>query len=341
MATKPPVQGATGKSAFLVPGATGKSAFPVAGATGKSAFPTATKTPAKKPTTGTTTTVPGGGGITSDDPFGGLVGTDRDAAVAIENVFQSYGISSLAPTIVKYIQDGYSSDTISILLQQTPEYKARFPANDARLKAGLPALSPAEYISTEQSYRQIMSAAGLPTGFYDSSSDFTNFLTADMSPTELQTRVDTASEAIQKAPPETLDYFKQWYSQGDLTAYALDPTVAAPLIEQRIKAAEAGALAAQNGAALTQANAERIGATGQDYGQIQQGVGFISAEGKTDDKLNQMFGGDETQSDLVAEVFENNAAAAVKRSRLASQDRNQFSGSSGQSKTSLTRDSGF
>lgn len=294
------------------------------------------KTTTKAPTTPTT-----GTGATADDPYGGLAGADRDAAVAIGNLFSSYGISTLAPTIVKYIQDGYSSDTISILLQQTPEYKARFPANDARLKAGLPALSPAEYISTEQSYRQIMSAAGLPTGFYDSASDFTTFLTNDMSPTELQTRVDTATEAINKAPPETLNYFNQWYSTGDLVAYALDPSTAAPLVEKRVKAAESAALAAQNGATLTQANAERIGATGDDYAQIQQGVGFISQEGKTDDKLNQMFGGDETQADLVAEVFENNAQSADKRRKLASQDRGQFSGSSGQSKTSLTRDSGF
>lgn len=275
------------------------------------------------------------------DPYAGLTGDNRDAAVALTALFTSYGLGSLAPQIIKMIQQGFSQDTIAVELQQTAEYKQRFPANDARLKAGLPVLSPAEYISTERSYRQIMSAAGLPLGFFDSQDDFTKFIVNDMSPTELQSRVTTASEAVQRAPAETTNYFKQWYSTADMIAYALDPSVAAPLIDKRIKAAEAAALAAQNGLALTQGLGERIGATGASYADIQQGTAFIGAEGKTDKKLNEMYGGSLTTDDLVAEVFESNSAAATKRKKLASQDRGQFSQSSGQSKTSLTTDSGF
>lgn len=277
----------------------------------------------------------------SVDPYGGLTGSNRDAAAALTNLFDQYGLSSLAGTIIKYIKQGYSSDTISVLLQQTDAYKQRFPANAARLKAGLPVLSPAEYLSTEESYRNIMQAAGLPTGFYDQPSDFSNLISSDVSPTELQSRVNTAAEAVNQAPADTLNYFKQFYNTGDLVAYALDPTVAQPLIDKRIKAAEAAALAASNGAALTQANAETIGASGATLSSLQSGVGFISAEGKTDTKLNQMFGGDETQADLVAEVFDNSTAASQKRAKLAGQDKAQFTQSSGQSKATLATDSGF
>jgi hypothetical protein len=105
----------------------------------------------------------------------------RDAATILQNVFAQYGLGSLAGQITGFIQQGYSADAISILLQNTPEYKQRFAANDARLKKGLPALSPAEYIATERSYRQVMSAAGLPLGFYDQTSDFQKFLENDMS----------------------------------------------------------------------------------------------------------------------------------------------------------------
>jgi hypothetical protein len=108
-------------------------------------------------------------------------------------------------------------------LPQTPEYKQRFAANDVRIKAGLPALSPQEYIATERAYRQVMSAAGLPTGFYDQNSDFTNFIAKDISATELKQRVDVATEAVNQAPKESLDYMKQWYNTGDLIAFALDP----------------------------------------------------------------------------------------------------------------------
>lgn len=270
------------------------------------------------------------------DPLAALTGTDRDAAVALTALFTSYGLGTLAPQIIKFIQQGMSSDTISIELQQTKEYKQRFAANDARLKAGLPVLSPADYISTETAYRQVMSAAGLPLGFYDSPSDFQKFLENDVSPTEVKSRVDTVSEAIYNAPPETTNFFKQWYTTGDMIAYALDPKVASPLIEQRLRAAEAGAVAKGQGLNLSQSNAELIGQQGGSLASTQQGLGFIAQEQPTTDKLGQIYGIDETQSDLVKEVFTSDGAAANRRKLLASRERATFAGSGAQAKTSLS-----
>ena len=71
----------------------------------------------------------------------GLTGADRDAAVALTNLFRQYGLESLAPRIVDFIKQGYGPDVITIMLQETPEYKQRFAANDKRVAAGLPALS--------------------------------------------------------------------------------------------------------------------------------------------------------------------------------------------------------
>jgi hypothetical protein len=229
---------------------------------------------------------------TNPDPFGALDGPDRDAAVALQQVFKSYGIETLAPQILKMIQEGLSSDTISIQLQNTKEYKQRFAANDARIKAGLPALSPAEYISTERSYRQVMTEAGLPVGFYDTPADFQKFLEKDISPTEVKGRVDAVAEAINQAPAETVNYFKQFYNTGDMIAYALDPSKAKPLIDKRIKAAEAAATAAANGTNLSQTNAEVIGQAGASLSDIQNGLGFIAQEQRTTDKLSQIYGGD-------------------------------------------------
>lgn len=299
--------------------------------------------PVKKPPPKTTwptehrIKTPPGSGKTSDDPYGGLTGSDRDAAVALTNLFKQYDLGSLSGTIIKYIQDGYSADTISILLQDTPAYKQRFAANQQRLKAGLPVLSPAEYISTERSYRQIMQSAGLPVGFYDSNSDFQNFLANDVSPTEVQSRVNSVSEALNKAPAATKDYFKQWYSTGDMIAYALDPTKASTLINQRIQAAEAAASAKQSGFELSQKNAELIGTQAAGFGDIQSGIGAVGADLASTEKLGDIYNVDYSQDDLVQEVFTNNAAATQKRSRLASAERGTFSGNSGQTSGSLSR----
>lgn len=274
--------------------------------------------------------------IEKADPFGALVGDDRDAAMALTELFKQYGLETLAPQIIKMIQDGFSSDTIAIQLQQTKEYKQRFAANERRVKAGLPALAPNEYLATERSYRQVMSAAGLPIGFYDQNSDFENFLTMDVSPTEVKARVDTVTDAINKAPAATKDYFKQWYGEGDMIAFALDPKRAQPLIDQRIKAAEAAAIAKNQGGYIDQSNAELIGASGASFGDLSTGVGFIASEQKTTDKLSSIYGGENvTTNDLVQEVFQGGNGA--KRKKLASQERATFSGGSGQTKSSLSK----
>ena len=77
------------------------------------------------------------------DPFGGLEGDDRNAYTAILNTLKSYGLESLAPALLKFIQQGYSEDTINVLLQETDAYKQRFAANESRRQKGLPVLSPA------------------------------------------------------------------------------------------------------------------------------------------------------------------------------------------------------
>jgi hypothetical protein len=261
--------------------------------------------------------------------------SQRDAGTILSDLFTQYGLGSLAGVITGYIKQGYSADAITVLLSQTPEYKQRFAANDIRIKKGLPALSPAEYIATERSYRQVMSAAGLPVGFYDSNST-SPFLANDMSPTELKQRVDTATTAVNQAPQEVKDYFGQWYGTGDMIAYALDPAKAEPLIEQRIKAAEAAGVGKTQGVSLTQQQAEGIGSnTNLSLDQIQQGMGFVGQNAASTAKLDQIYGDNVTQDDLVKEVFQNDGQAAQKRQKLASKERAAFNGSGAAGGTAL------
>lgn len=269
--------------------------------------------------------------------YDNLDGVDRDVAIAIVNLFTQYGLESLAPKIVEFVRQGYSSDTISVLLQDTNEYKERFAANADRKKRGLPVLSPAEYLSVENSYRQIMAAAGLPPGFYDSVTDFQGFIGNDLSPTELKSRVDVASEAIYKSDPNTLNYFKQWYSTGDMIAYALDPKRAEPIVERNIKAAQAAATAQAQGIGISRDTAEDLGRVGVTQDQMRTGFGYIGQEYGRAAKLANLYGENYTADDLTSEVFLDDANAANKRRKLASAERGSFGGSSGQSKSSLSR----
>lgn len=299
----------------------------------------AAKVSSTAPSTSTTTTSPFEG-VTAGSKVSASEVQVQNASDALQSLFNSYGLSSLSGEIIKLAQQGLGADSIALQLQQTDAYKQRFSANSVRIKNGLNALSPAEYIATERAYRQIMSSAGLPLGFYDQQSDFQKFLEMDISPTELQTRVNAATEAINQAPAGTLDYARQWYGTGDLVAYALDPERATALVEKRLKAAEAAALAARNGAGVSQGLAEEIGAQGLSLAQMQAGFGDVGQLFPTASKLAQIYGEPVTSDDLVKNVFLNDAESTKKIKSLASQERASFGGSTGVGKGSFSTDGG-
>jgi len=274
--------------------------------------------------------------MATTDPFGGLSGSDRDAYAAMLGVLQQYGLESLASTVLDYIKQGYSEDTISILLPETDAYKKRFAANTARQKAGLPVLSPAEYLAVEDSYRQILSSAGLPPGFYDQPSDFTKWIEQDVAPTEIQQRVQVASDMVNNLDPSAKAQFSQWYTTGDMVAYALDRQRASTVLERQWRAAQVGGAAQDQGLSLTREQGERIADLGLSDQQARAGLGQVAQINQSVGRLSSIYGGDYDEQDALNEVFFDDQGSAQQRRRLASQERAQFGGSSATSTASLS-----
>lgn len=259
-----------------------------------------------------------------------LSGTDRDAYAAISTLFKSYGLESLAGKVYEFVKNGYSPDTVSILLQDTPEYKERFAGNEIRKKAGLPVLSAGEYLATEASYRQIMQSAGLPSGFYDQNSDFNNWIGGNVSPSEVQTRVDLATQATVLANP---DYKKALNAMGisdsELTSYFLDQKKALPYLQKAVATAQIGAQAIGQGLAFDQTYAESLATKGITADQAAQGYAQIAQEASTVQGLASIYGTTYTQREAEQATFEGQAGAINKRKSLASRERANFSGSAG------------
>lgn len=270
-----------------------------------------------------------------------LTGSNRDAFLALETVFKQYGLGSLAGKIYDYVKNGYSADTISILLQDTKEYKQRFAANEARVKAGLPVLSPADYINTENSYRQLLRQSGLPEGFYDKNSDFTEWLAKDVSPTEIQSRVDLATQATALANP----YYKQALSQmgigtGDMAAYFLDPDRAIPILQKNAATAQIGAAALQQGLTFDKSYAEQLATSGVSADQAQQGYSQVANELNTMRDLGNIYGSQWTQQQSEESVFGTNAAATAQKAGLLNRERGAFTGASGGARGGLAQSGG-
>lgn len=289
-----------------------------------------------------------GGTPVGDPGFGRVIkyenqlkGSQRDAYLAIKALFTTYGLESLAPKIFEYVKNGYSADTISILLQDSTEYKTRFAGNDARIKAGLPVLSAGEYLAVEASYRQVMESAGMPIGFYDQPSDFTKWIAKNTSPSEIQSRVDLATQATALAPPSYRKALQQMgISTAEMAAYFLDPTKALPFLQKSAATAAIGAEALQQNLTFDQGYAEQLALRGVTASQAQQGYSQVAQELDTMTDLGQIYGSEWTQRLSEESAFGTSAAATAQKSQLIGRERGSFSGAAGAAKGGLAQSGG-
>ncbi len=258
-----------------------------------------------------------------------LSGAQKDAFVALESLFNSYGLGSLTDNIKNYVIQGYSADTIQILLTESKEYQERFAANKERKKKGLRVLSPAEYVQTENQYRNMFRAYGLPTGFYDQQSDYEKFLENDVAPTELENRVQMARSTVLSDDELTRATYKNWYasglSEGDAIAAILDPNRALPDIEKKAKAAALGASANRQGLSSTATRAEELAGLGVTADQAMKGYGTVADLQRNAGSIAGRYGLDyQGQEDAENAVFLNDAAATNRIKKLGQREAAEF-----------------
>ena len=218
----------------------------------------------------------------------------QDARNTIKSVLATYGLGELSD----FLYDLYAGQKVNIdnpdalvfALREQDAYKKRFAANAARAAKGLAELDPASYVQLENQYRQLLQSNGLPSGFYDSNDDFTALLTGDVSPQELQSRVQDGFRAVQDADPEVKRQMQELYgvNEAGLAAYFLDPKKAAPILTRQAEAAKIAARAKEQGRIqLGFATAEEIAARGITAAEAEAG---FTAMGLQEGLYTEMFG---------------------------------------------------
>lgn len=261
----------------------------------------------------------------------------QSAWAYMQQFLDQAGLGSLGAVVQQLIQNGMTdANQLQLELQNTSEWKTRFAGNEQLRAAGLPVMSVAEYLSVERSYAQIMKNYGLPSGFYDDPSDFATFIGGSVSARELEQRVSAWSDLANREDPAIKEQLRAMgISDGALTAYMMDPSRAAPLIQKTYQTALVGGAARTQG--LDASGASRLVERGITEREALQGYGVISDAMPEASRLSDIYGEDVDQSDLEAEVFENSGEASRKRKRLASRERAAFQGTSGVGQGSLSR----
>jgi hypothetical protein len=263
--------------------------------------------------------------------------------------FNQYGLGALVEPLKGYITSGINPSEFTIRLRETDAYKKRFAANPARISKGLRAISEAEYIGLEDQYQDVMRRYGLPESYYargemGRQEGFEKFIGLDVSPVELEDRIQTAQERVLDTNPEVSMNLRRFYpgiTGGDILAYALDPENALKQIKRKIGAAEIGAGAMQAGLTTDVTRAEELQRYGVTKESARQGFGTIASGLERGRQLSNIYQQPTyTQEVAETEVFALPDAdkARRQRRRLGQLETATFSGSTGITGGALDRE---
>lgn len=226
---------------------------------------------------------PGGGPAPTPSPGPGPSPVDtnpetnplqRNALARLQQVLNQFDLGGMTQWIKDALIAGKSEAEIQLELYDQPEFKARFPAIEARRQAGLTPVSPAEILEYEQRGREILRAAGLTSDTFTSSDYLQGLMVQDVSLAEVQGRINDGYLRVQMAPPEVKNMFGQFFgTSGEqaLAQFFLDPEKAAPELERMATTAIVGGIGERYQLQISQQLAREVADTGVSDAAIWQG----------------------------------------------------------------------
>jgi hypothetical protein len=299
-----------------------------------------------------------GGGVGGASGSAGVGGTGTASAEAqgkalsaynlLLSEFSRYGLEALVTPLRDLVKQGLEGPEFQIALRNTDAYQKRFIANADRIKKGLVALSPAEYIALEDGYQSLMRNYGLPASYYAKDSlgtqaGFNKLIANDVSALELEDRIVTAQKRVLDAAPEVTTALKQFYpdiTNGDILAYTLDPEKGLTEIKRKVTAAEIGGAALSAGLNTSLTDAEYLRRYGVTAETAKQGYGVISGGLERGRQLASIYQQpDYNQAVAEEEVFNlpGQTESQQKRKKIIGLEKATFGGQTGVSSGALSQ----
>jgi hypothetical protein len=308
------------------------------------------------PTETTTSVVPPIVPQTLPDPYAATQEANRRSAYAIlEKEFKDNGLDSLVPDIKKFMTEGYSSEEASLMLPDTTAYKTRFIGNEGRKKLGLSVYNPAQYLTAEQTYRDLFNQYSL--GELANQETYSALIGGAVSLDEAKARVDNVFTKIDNAPDvlktQLSNYFGG-YGVGDPTkqrsqiALALmKGTEGISQLDTNLRKAQIRTGAAMSNVNVAEENVSQLEKQLTTAGMSTEQIGNLAKEAyaniaevqPTTEKLAQIYGEDTSMlsNELQQEAFF--GLASQRRKKLQEREKSTFSGQAGTSTASLSRQS--
>lgn len=274
----------------------------------------------------------------------------QSALSTIKAILGGYDIdvdgTGLSSELWSWIQADKSDDEIMLNVRQSKAYNDRFTGMADLIKRGQ-AISEAEYITQERSYRAVMTQWGLPTGFYDDYNDYGRFIANGVSVKELDDRIKSAKTFIDSADVSYKDALTSMgLSEGTLLAHVLDGDKAQNAIQRELKAAAFGGAANKYGFGLDAQGMDKYGgllgdqfnAIGIDEkNKLESDLSQLSVIAKNDKRLSSIDNEDFALTDTLDAQLNNDTGKQLQSQRRALREQARFGGSSSTTSSTLSR----
>jgi len=282
----------------------------------------------------------------------------RSAFALIEEELTRLGLPSLISDIKKFLTEGYSAEEARLLLPQTEAYKTRFAGNEGRRAKGLPTYTPSEYLTAEQTYRDLFNQYNLNE--LATQNTFTALIGGLTSIDEAKARIDNVFSKIDNAPSELRTQLSNYlgaYGVGDPNKQRSEIALALMQgpeginqLDTKLRKAYIRTGAATSKVDVAEENISQLEKQLTTSGYSTEQIGNIAKEAYSTlaetlpsvQKLAEISKQDTTglQEELTQEAFGQTTGTLMpsqRRKKLQEQEQARFAGQSGISQVSLGR----
>lgn len=241
-------------------------------------------------------------------------------------VLQSWGLESLESVVRDMLTAGDTADVIPIKLRQTKEYQQRFSGNELRRKAGLPALSEAEYLGTEATYKSIVRQF-VGSGTYDTKEQMDKWFQSNVSPAELNNRMQDYSELYRSKPQAVKDaWAAEGFTPADAIRTIMDPAVTETDLKRNLAAfsISAEAFNAYSNYDLDKDRLLSLADQGVDATDARKAFQEVSSRGEEDTRIAARAGLSLDRTDLENEALGLDDQAGQRRRSAYEQEEGRF-----------------
>ena len=175
--------------------------------------------------------------------------------------------------------------SLAMALEQTPIFKQRYKVifdMRERVNKGENVVVPTvqNVLAYEQQYMQVMSAAGVPSWFYDSYTDAQDAIRRNLTVEQISNRIGASYSVVQTLPTEVRDMFREFYgdaTDGALVAAVLDPEQTLAQLDKATRAATIAGFGAKQNVAVSKQQAESYAELGKSVSQSQADIGQVAS----------------------------------------------------------------